>query len=406
MSLTPTHWSLCRPLTTPTIEDGIYTDAEHPAPPTEGQKTSPKSRTLLTIPSKVISRAVGLAIFTTGRVGFHVSGSTGSGVLIARLPDGSWSPPSGIQVHSLGAGFVIGLDIYDCVVVINTKEALDAFTRTRLSLGSDLAVVAGPWGAGGSLDFAAPSSDKAKSKSAHRDGTPSPVGERPTQAGFTRGPAAPAQPQGTTGVNAPQSTNANLATGDTKERKASPLRTAISHPVYSYVKSRGFYAGVQIDGTVVTERKDANAAFYGEQVPVQSILAGQVPGGPWHAQTRLLQDVLRGAEGWRNQQQGQTAGAPVGSNSPSTSPGGYAGPQGGAPFGTATTGTHQTYPGTGQPAQPGYDKAQEAARESAAAPAGPAPPGYTPMAEDEEPPAYIDNGQIHPGAGDAKTAYH
>ncbi len=101
-------------------KDGIYTDAEHPAPPVEAQsptdktsKPKPKGRSILTHPVKVISRAVGLAIFTTGRVGFHVSGSTGSGILMARLPDGSWGPPSGIQVHVLGAGFVIGLDIYE-----------------------------------------------------------------------------------------------------------------------------------------------------------------------------------------------------------------------------------------------------------------------------------------------------
>ncbi|KAG6009431.1 hypothetical protein E4U21_002346 [Claviceps maximensis] len=103
--------------------------------------------------AKVISKAVGLVIFTTFRVGFQISGATGSGVLIACLPDGSWGPPSGISVHSLGTEFQIGLDIYDYVCVINSKEALSALTNTRVSLGSDLAVAAGPYGAGGAVDF-------------------------------------------------------------------------------------------------------------------------------------------------------------------------------------------------------------------------------------------------------------
>ena len=36
-----------------------------------------------------IQRAKGLAIFTTFRTGFHFSGAGGSGVVVARLPDGS-----------------------------------------------------------------------------------------------------------------------------------------------------------------------------------------------------------------------------------------------------------------------------------------------------------------------------
>ena len=43
--------------------------------------------------------------------GFGVSGASGSGVVVARLPDGSWSPPSGLLVHTIGFGWLIGLDV-------------------------------------------------------------------------------------------------------------------------------------------------------------------------------------------------------------------------------------------------------------------------------------------------------
>ncbi|EOD52021.1 putative duf500 domain protein [Neofusicoccum parvum UCRNP2] len=89
-----------------------------------------KQKVLKNIPSEVIRNAVGLAIFTTMRSGLWVSGAGGSGILVGRTEDGSWSPPSGIMLHTAGLGFLVGVDIYDCVVVINTEAALEAFSKT------------------------------------------------------------------------------------------------------------------------------------------------------------------------------------------------------------------------------------------------------------------------------------
>jgi hypothetical protein len=51
----------------------------------EGQHT----RLLVKIPRKVLQQAKGLAIFTIFRTGLKASGAGGSGVLVARQPDGS-----------------------------------------------------------------------------------------------------------------------------------------------------------------------------------------------------------------------------------------------------------------------------------------------------------------------------
>lgn len=160
------------------------------------------------------------------RTGLWVSGAGGSGVLIARKEDGTWSPPSGILIHTLGVGFMAGIDIYDCVVVINTRQALEAFSKVRVSLGGELSVVAGPVGAGGILE-------------------------------------------------------SELL----KNRK----------PVWSYMKSRGLYGGLQFDGTIIVERNDENARFYGERLPISSILTGRVKNVP--TSTRLLAEVVKSAEG-------------------------------------------------------------------------------------------------------------
>lgn len=178
------------------------------------------------IPQKIIQNCVGLAIFTVMRTGLWVSGAGDSGVLIARKEDGSWSPPSGILIHTLGVGFMAGIDIYDCVLVINDRKALSAFSKLRVSLGGEVSLAAGPLGIGG-----------------------------------------------------------NVESELLKNRK----------PVWTYMKSRGLYGGIQFDGTVVIERNDENARFYGERLPISQILAGNVRRVP--PETRMLMEVVKEAEG-------------------------------------------------------------------------------------------------------------
>ncbi|CAM1505980.1 Fc.00g116170.m01.CDS01 [Cosmosporella sp. VM-42] len=206
-------------------KDGFYTEEERPSDETGPNQ---KQRVLKKIPEKVIQNAVGLAIFTTMRTGLWVSGAGGSGVLVARKDDGSWSPPSGILLHTAGLGFLVGVDIYDCVVVINNRKALESFTKVRATLGGEISAVAGPVGVGGVLE------NDGKWKQANR-------------------------------------------------------------PVFTYLKSRGFYAGVQVDGTIIIERTDENARFYGDSVGVADILAGKVRHQP--PEVKMLLETLKSAEG-------------------------------------------------------------------------------------------------------------
>ncbi|RYP23061.1 hypothetical protein DL765_001316 [Monosporascus sp. GIB2] len=78
------------------------------------------------------------------RPGLWTSGSGGSGILIARKTDGSWSPPSGLMLQTPSLGFVLGVDIYDCILVINTFTVLEIFARQKFTLGTDVSLTAGP----------------------------------------------------------------------------------------------------------------------------------------------------------------------------------------------------------------------------------------------------------------------
>ncbi|KAK4641538.1 hypothetical protein QC761_500940 [Podospora bellae-mahoneyi] len=383
-----------------TDTEASATDGKH----TDSAKTK-KPKVLLTIPSKVIAKAQGLAIFTAFRAGFQGTVSGGSGILIARKPDGSWSPPSGIKVGGVGGGFVIGAEIYDCVVVINTKEALGLFTKTRMSLGSDLAVTAGPFGAGGSLDWGVPANQKGKEKEKtspqHLPTATSP----PLSADNTHFQTAPLSPGELT----------DPLEDPTKGRKPSALREAIGKPVYSYVKSHGVYAGVQISGTVILSRDTANAKFYGRPVTVQEILDGKVEPP---AAAKILFEVLSGASGWR----GHSGSSPV---TPNFAPGaGVPPPAAAATSGVAdvTTGVRgldvrgssssATAP---RPTTPAVNaKAAEAAAEAKlASPTSPPPPSYSEFARsgtqqqpEDLPPAYVEGQGTRPPAGDSKTGLH
>lgn len=53
---------------------------------------------------KRFENAKGLAVITVLKAGFLFSGRAGSGVIVARLPDGSWSAPSAIVTAGAGVG--------------------------------------------------------------------------------------------------------------------------------------------------------------------------------------------------------------------------------------------------------------------------------------------------------------
>ncbi|CAG8212414.1 unnamed protein product [Penicillium salamii] len=210
-------------------KDGFYAPESTKDTDENGKINRPKGkqRVIQKIPSKVLRNAKGIAIFTTMRTGLWMSGSGGSGVLLGRLPEtGEWSPPSGIMLHTAGIGFLAGVDIYDCVVIINTFEALEAFKKFRCTLGGEVSAAAGPVGIGGVLE------------------------------------------------------------SEVHKRQA---------PIWTYMKSKGLYAGVAVDGTIIIERTDENERFYGERLSVDQILSGKVRHPPYELET--LMQTLKAAQG-------------------------------------------------------------------------------------------------------------
>ncbi|CAO1629385.1 unnamed protein product [Parajaminaea phylloscopi] len=99
------------------------------------------------IPLAVLRRAKGFAIFSIFRVGFVLTARAGSGVVIAKLEDGSWSAPSALGIGGIGGGFSAGAEVTDFIVVLNSRAAVKSFMSTgSLQLGGNLSLAVGPLG--------------------------------------------------------------------------------------------------------------------------------------------------------------------------------------------------------------------------------------------------------------------
>jgi lipid-binding SYLF domain-containing protein len=98
------------------------------------------------IPPRVLADAKGLAIITITKAGFIVSGRGGSGVVVARTENG-WSGPSAIGSGGLGVGFQAGVQVSEYVIILNTQEAVNAFSKGgNVTLGGNLSAALGPIG--------------------------------------------------------------------------------------------------------------------------------------------------------------------------------------------------------------------------------------------------------------------
>jgi SH3 domain-containing YSC84-like protein 1 len=109
------------------------------------------------IPTSVMKNAKGLAIMTVTKGGFIFSGRGGTGIVVARTDKG-WSGPSAIGTGGVGFGFQAGVQVSELVILLNTPEAVNAFSKEgNVTLGGALSVAAGPVGrdAEGSLTLGA-----------------------------------------------------------------------------------------------------------------------------------------------------------------------------------------------------------------------------------------------------------
>jgi lipid-binding SYLF domain-containing protein len=101
----------------------------------------------LQVPDWLLQRAEGIAILPeVVKAGAIVGGSGGTGVLLVRHSDGSWSNPLFIGMGSGSFGWQFGVQAADIVLVFTTRKSIEGITDGKITLGGDASAVAGPVG--------------------------------------------------------------------------------------------------------------------------------------------------------------------------------------------------------------------------------------------------------------------
>jgi len=89
----------------------------------------------------------GIAFFNIVEVGFIFSGNVGTGILMSRKSDGTFSPPVAIGLSGIGWGFIMGASLKDIVYLIYddmTLKAMAGDAGVKLSTQTEAAL--GTWG--------------------------------------------------------------------------------------------------------------------------------------------------------------------------------------------------------------------------------------------------------------------
>lgn len=101
------------------------------------------------IPARLLQDCAGIAFMTVVKAGFLFAGKVGTGLVVAKLPDGSWSAPSAIGTMGMSWGLLIGADVTDFVMILNTQSAVKAFSGVgNVQIGAGVDVALGPIGRG------------------------------------------------------------------------------------------------------------------------------------------------------------------------------------------------------------------------------------------------------------------
>jgi lipid-binding SYLF domain-containing protein len=165
-----------------------------------------------------LDKAHGLLIVPTlGRGGFIIGGSGGRGLLLGKDPEtGEWSHPIFYTMGSVSFGLQIGGDKSEVILMVMSKNGLDAMLSTKAQLGGDMSVAAGPVGTG------------------------------------TR-----------------------AATAD----------------VLAFSRSKGAFAGLTAEGTIINPDSKRNAAYYGKEVRPLDVLVRRTVENP--GATKLVNNVAK-----------------------------------------------------------------------------------------------------------------
>jgi SH3 domain-containing YSC84-like protein 1 len=102
------------------------------------------------IPQKLLDHAKCVVVLpSVVKAAFGVGGSYGHGAMVCRTGadfDGPWGPPAMYSLEGGSFGFQIGGQATDIVLLVMNKSGVNSLLRSKVKLGADASIAAGPKG--------------------------------------------------------------------------------------------------------------------------------------------------------------------------------------------------------------------------------------------------------------------
>lgn len=202
----------------------------------------------------LIQSAYGLAFVRSSKLGIlGMSVNGGTGIVIARLPDGTWSSPSAIGFSGMGFGMQFGFESMESIWILQTKESVEQFQS-----GTNFAI-------GGNVGYAVPFKS----------------GGREVYGAATTHIKSDSSISNITGCTP---TNSSLRNHSRSEENENGKKIDVSH-IVAYAKTSGLYFGVSLEGNRIYTRHDINSRTYQfmsnkPEISALEILSGKLPTPP------------------------------------------------------------------------------------------------------------------------------
>jgi lipid-binding SYLF domain-containing protein len=99
------------------------------------------------IPRELLEGAYGVAVFPhVIKAALGIGGRWGKGLLSTREKTGAWGTPIFVEITGGSYGLQIGAQSTDLVLVFKSRRGVESLINSKLKLGADVSVAAGPVG--------------------------------------------------------------------------------------------------------------------------------------------------------------------------------------------------------------------------------------------------------------------
>ena len=218
----------------------------------------------------LLRRAHGIGLLTVYKVGFLGAVTGGGGLLLGRdVATGAWSAPCAVGAAGLSIGAQLGGELNEILLVLNTREALGSLMgSTQATLRRTTLYHAALYHA--ILRQTVPATARycplLTATACYRL---LPLATLVTSACYTHHP--------TTQVKLGLNLSVAMGPVGRQIEGTGVAGGKGSASCYAYAVSRGAFAGVALDGTVLFTRDRLNHTFYGHPASATQLLSGRIP---------------------------------------------------------------------------------------------------------------------------------